>query len=64
MYTIFRLFNSVLKHGSGTSNKFGTLAIYHSVFGIILEKSGVSQGEIFNNIVAGTSTGLLYSSTS
>jgi len=56
--------NSVLKHGSSMSNKFGTIMVYYSIFGIILEKTRGQQEDIYNNIIAGTSTGLLYKSTS
>ncbi|XP_015368797.1 PREDICTED: mitochondrial import inner membrane translocase subunit Tim23-like [Diuraphis noxia] len=58
------LLNSVLKHGSSISEKFGTLVVYYSIFGIILEKTRGQKDDIYNNIIAGTSTGLLYRSTS
>jgi len=60
---IYRLLNSVLKHGASMSDKFGTLIVYYSIFGIILEKTR-GQDDMYNNIIAGTSTGLLYRSTS
>jgi mitochondrial import inner membrane translocase subunit TIM23 len=62
---IFRLINSVLKRGSDISNTFGTITVYYSIFGIILEKTrGDDENYICNNIIAGTGAGLLYKSTS
>lgn len=62
-YFIFRILNSVFKNGARLANKFGTLSVYYSIFGIILEKTRGCEDEL-NTIVAGTSTGLLYKSTS
>lgn len=46
------------------SEKFGILMVYYSIFGIILEKTRGTEDDIYNNIIAGTSAGLLYRSTS
>lgn len=59
----FRILNSVFKNGARLSNTFGTISVYYSIFGIILEKARGCEDEL-NTIVAGTSTGLLYKSTS
>jgi len=61
---IFRLINSVLKRGTDISNTFGTIMVYYSIFGIILEKTRGDENYICNNIIAGTGTGLFYKSTS
>lgn len=61
---IFRLINSVLKHGGDLSNRFGTIFVYYSVFGIILEETRRDKDDIYNSIIAGTSAGFLYKSTS
>lgn len=58
------MLNSVLKHGSSMSGKFGTLVVYYSIFGIILEETRGQDAGIYNNIISGTSAGLLYKSTS
>eukprot|EP00102_Acyrthosiphon_pisum_P019988 XP_016657198.1 PREDICTED: mitochondrial import inner membrane translocase subunit Tim23-like [Acyrthosiphon pisum] len=63
-YNRTQLLNSILKNGSSMSDKFGTVAVYYSIFGIILEKTRGQKDGIYNNIIAGTSTGLLYRSTS
>jgi len=60
---IFRILNSVFKNGARLSNTFGTLSVYYSIFGIILEKTRGCEDEL-NTIVAGTSTGLLFKATS
>lgn len=63
LYAIFRILNSVFKNGARLANTFGTISVYYSIFGIILEKTRGCEDEL-NTIVAGTSTGLLYKSTS
>ncbi|XP_025191307.1 mitochondrial import inner membrane translocase subunit Tim23-like [Melanaphis sacchari] len=63
-YNRTQLINSVLKHGNDMSNKFGTILVYYSIFGTILENIRGNEEEISNNIIAGTSTGFLYKSTS
>lgn len=60
---IFRILNSIFKNGARLSNTFGTLSVYYSIFGIILEKTRGCEDEL-NTIVAGTSTGLLFKATS
>jgi len=61
---IFRLINSVLKHGGDVSSRFGTIFVYYSIFGIILEETRGGKDDTYNSIIAGTSAGLLYKSTS
>jgi len=34
------------------SDKFGTLAVYYSIFGIILEKTRGQKDDIYNDIIA------------
>ncbi|XP_060848261.1 mitochondrial import inner membrane translocase subunit Tim23-like [Rhopalosiphum padi] len=63
-YNRTQLINSVLKRGTDISNTFGTIMVYYSIFGIILEKTRGDENYICNNIIAGTGTGLLYKSTS
>lgn len=62
-FNFFRILNSVFKNGARLANTFGTLSVYYSIFGIILEKTRGCEDEL-NTIVAGTSTGFLYKSTS
>jgi import inner membrane translocase subunit TIM23 len=62
-YNRTQILNSVFKNGARLSNTFGTLSVYYSIFGIILEKTRGCEDEL-NTIVAGTSTGLLYKATS
>ncbi|KAE9529066.1 hypothetical protein AGLY_012020 [Aphis glycines] len=63
-YNRTQLINNVLKHGGGVSNRFGTIFVYYSIFGIILEETRGDKYDIYNSIIAGTSAGLLYKSTS
>nr|QBH72739.1 hypothetical protein [Essigella californica] len=62
-YNRTQILNSVFKNGARLANTFGTISVYYSIFGIILEKTRGCEDEL-NTIVAGTSTGLLYKSTS
>jgi len=62
-YNRTQILNSVFKNGARLANTFGTLSVYYSIFGIILEKTRGCEDQ-FNTIVAGTCTGFLYKSTS
>ncbi|XP_050526856.1 mitochondrial import inner membrane translocase subunit Tim23-like [Daktulosphaira vitifoliae] len=61
-YNRTQILNSVFKNGARLANTFGTLSVYYSICGIILEKTRGCEDEV-NTIVAGTSTGMLYKST-
>lgn len=63
LYVIFRILNSIFKNGARLANTCGTLSVYYSIFGIVLEKARGCEDEL-NTIVAGTCTGVLYKSTS
>ncbi|XP_050438512.1 mitochondrial import inner membrane translocase subunit Tim23-like [Adelges cooleyi] len=62
-YNRTQILNSIFKNGAGLANSFGTISIYYSIFGIILEKTRGCDDEL-NTIVSGTSTGFLYKCTS
>jgi import inner membrane translocase subunit TIM23 len=62
-YNRTQILNSVFKNGARLANTFGTISVYYSIFGIILEKVRGCEDEL-NTVAAGTSAGLLYKSTS
>lgn len=52
----------MVKHGTSTSNTFGTIAVIYSAFGVVCQKVRGTDDDL-NTIASATATGLLYKCT-
>ncbi|XP_050428635.1 mitochondrial import inner membrane translocase subunit Tim23-like [Adelges cooleyi] len=61
-YKRTQILNNIFKSGARLANTFGTIAVFYSGIGVILQKTRDCEDEL-NTIIAGTGTGMLYKST-
>uniref|UniRef100_A0A8C2LL30 Mitochondrial import inner membrane translocase subunit TIM23 n=1 Tax=Cricetulus griseus TaxID=10029 RepID=A0A8C2LL30_CRIGR len=57
-----QILNMVTRQGTLWSNTLGSLALLHSAFGVIIEKTSGAEDDL-NTVAAGTMTGMLYKCT-